>query len=235
MIFYPNMTKGKLQKFAELNTFRNVFQNREKGKVDLVNADGSGVSFKGRWSQECFGNVSPITLELGCGKGEYAIELAKKYPDRNFIGIDIKGARIWRGAKTALDQEIPNVAFIRMEIDHIEDVFGKDEIEETWITFPDPYLKKSKANKRLTSQRFLDIYKKIMVNDGLVNLKTDSEELYDFTKETISVGGHHLVRMIDNIYTEKELQEGLPIQTYYEKMHLLSGRNIKYICFRLNS
>jgi len=164
--------KNKLKHLDELQTFSNVFQLQR----DL----------KGKWNEFVFQNSNPITLELACGKGEYTLALARKFPQRNFIGIDIKGARIWRGARTALEEKIPNVAFLRTYIDHLEEYFSPGEVEEIWITFPDPYHEKSKARKRLTSEKFLPRYKTILKPGGFIHLKTDDMQLYQFTLEKIS-------------------------------------------------
>ena len=172
------MSKGKLERFAELKTFNNVFEYPDY-------PEDKPFFLKGKWSSGYFKNDNPITLELACGKGEYTIALAKKYPDRNFIGIDIKGARIWKGAKMALGEGLANVAFLRIFIDWLHNYFDKEEIDQIWITFPDPYPKKSKKNKRLTSSKFLNLYRNILKKGGQIHLKTDSDLLYQFSLEMI--------------------------------------------------
>jgi len=211
--------KNKLRHLAELETFPNVFQLRR----DL----------KGEWNESVFKNQNPIILELACGKGEYAVALAKKYPEKNFIGIDIKGARIWRGAKTALEEKITNVVFIRTFIDHIEEYFSEEEVEEIWITFPDPYLKKSKARKRLTSKLFLERYKTILRSTGIIHLKTDDLQLYQFSLETIYEFKGSILFSSADLYSQALPDEILNTKTYYEQQHLAEGKAIKYIKFTL--
>lgn len=212
-------TKRKLQRFAELTTFSNTFELQ----VDL----------KGKWAQEYFKNTNPITLELGCGKGEYTLQLARLFPDRNFIGVDIKGARIWRGAKTALDEGIKNVAFLRIFIDHITDFFARDEVSEIWITFPDPFPKPKRANKRLTSSPFLARYRSILNKDGLIHLKTDDESLFRFTIETLEHEKVPILTIMEDIYSLSEIPEILNIKTTYELKHLEKGLKIKYLCVKI--
>lgn len=215
------MGKGKLEKFAELETFHNVYQKP------------NGEDFKGKWHKH-FGNNNPIILELACGKGDYSLALAKQFPESNFIGIDIKGNRIHMGASKAIDQKIDNVRFLRIFIDHIDEYFAQNEVSEIWITFPDPFLRKSKANKRLTSKKFLDLYKKIIQNKSSIHLKTDSPELFAYTQEVIAEHTLSIHEKIDNIYAQNNVNPILTdIQTYYEKKHLEDGRIIKYIRFSL--
>ena len=180
------------------------------------------------------GKFFALCLELACGKGEYARALAERDPDRNYIGIDIKGARIWKGAKIALEKKIDNIRFLRMQIDHLDEYFASGEVDEIWITFPDPYLRKSKSSKRLTSPKFLDIYKKILKPGGLIHLKTDSEPLFRFTKETLRDTGCKTVDLVEDVYKERPDDELLTIQTFYEKQHLEKGKTIRYVCFKLN-
>ena len=189
---------------------------------------------KGRWNEDIFKNSNPIILELACGKGEYTIHLAKKFPGKNFIGIDIKGPRIWRGAKTALEQELGNVRFLRMFIDHLIQFFGKNEIDEIWVTFPDPYIgKKSNWKKRLTSPKFLDIYRNILKPGGLIHLKTDSNTLFDFTLKTIQDENCSIVRQVEDVYKQAPDDELLTVRTHYETYHLRDGKTIRYVAFRL--
>jgi len=212
------MKAKKLKRFAEISTFPNVFQFPEQSKD--------------KW-QTIFGNDNPIVLELACGKGEYTVNMAKAFPDKNFIGIDIKGNRMYVGAKMALQQEISNVRFLRIRIEQILDYFNQQSIAEIWITFPDPFLRESKAKNRLTHHKFLTMYQSILVENGLIHLKTDSKELFDFTNEMID---HHqcpLVERIDDVHKNGTPAFPLSILTFYEGMHLLDNRTIQYVCFRL--
>src|SRR3972149_7632533 len=202
------MPKRKLQRFAEVETFPNVFYlpfGEEKFPKKRI------------WN-EFFGNSNPIVLELGCGKGEYTVGLAKKYPAKNFIGIDIKGNRIWRGAKTAVEDKMNNVAFVRTRINLIENAFAKNEVSEIWITFPDPQPKKE--NKRLTSLVFLERYTNILKQKSIIHLKTDSKELFDFTMEVVSDNKLKLLDSTDDLYSQNEREEVKSIQTYYEEKFL---------------
>ena len=187
---------------------------------------------KGKWGDEFFGNHKPLILELGCGKGEYTVGLARNNPDANFIGIDIKGARMWRGAKTALENNMKNVGFIRTRIGLINSFFGKDEVSEIWVTFPDPQPKK--YYKRLTSTRFLGYYQKFIKNNGFINLKTDSVELYTYTKKLIELNNMDLVTDTDNLYNSDLVDETLSIKTFYEQQWLEQGKPIHYLRFTLN-
>ncbi len=220
------MSKGKLEKFAEVEGFSNVIQPPFK---DVFQHDHH---LKGLWNKEYFRNQNPLTLELGCGKGEYTVGLAKRYPDRNFIGIDIKGSRIWRGAKTALEAGLANVAFLRTRIDFIGSFFGKDEVSEIWITFPDPQLKK--ARKRLTSSLFLTRYSSFLHREGYINLKTDSRELFEYTRALAIHNDLNISYMTDDLYGSGYHSDILSIQTYYEQMWLEQGKPIRYIRFQLN-
>lgn len=213
------MGKPKLFKFADLQNHPNIF-DKDPG-------------MKGRWRTDFFRNDADIILELACGKGDYTNGLAGKFPDKNFIGMDLKGNRIWSAARTGRLEGLDNVAFIRDQIDHIEDYFAPGEVSEIWITFPDPYLKPSKWKKRLTAPRFLALYSKILASGGCIHLKTDNDVLYQFTLETIAREGHEVLHDYDDIYEAGVSHMTHDIQTYYEKMHLRSGLTIKYICFRL--
>ncbi len=187
---------------------------------------------KGNWSKEFFGNDKPLTLELGCGKGEYTVGLARQYSETNFIGIDIKGSRMWRGAKTAIEENLKNVGFIRTRIGLINSFFGNEEVSEIWITFPDPQMKK--YYKRLTSTRFLGYYQKFIVSDGFINLKTDSVELYTYTKNLIELNNIDLISDTDNLYKSELVDETLSIKTFYEQQWLEQGKPIHYLRFKLN-
>ena len=222
-------SKNKLKRFKENETFKNVFQ---PSRVDLVEGD---YKLKGNWRQEFFKNDNPLVLELGCGKGEYSVELAKKYPNKNFIGIDIKGARFWRGAKTAIEEQIENVAFIRTQIELVEYVFAKNEVDEIWITFPDPQIKYKRTKHRMTNSEFLKRYKSILKPEGVVNLKTDSEFMHGYTLGLLHGEGHEVIYANNNVYK----QEGSPeevtsIQTFYEGQYLEQNKPITYIRFKIN-
>jgi tRNA (guanine-N7-)-methyltransferase len=220
--------KNKLQRFAENLTFDNLFQY----SYEQLYQDA--FPFKGRWSSDFFKNNLPIILELGCGKGEYTIGLAEKKPDFNFIGFDIKGARLWRGLINASEKNLKNVAFVRSKIELINEYFSKDEISEIWITFPDPQPQKSRTRKRLTSPYFLNRYKQILKDDGLIHLKTDSDLLYKYTLELLLNESHPVYYHTDDLYATSEILEVKQIQTFYEKIWLSEGLTIKYIRFGLN-
>ena len=221
-------SKNKLKRFKENETFKNVFQ---PSRENLVEGD---YELKGNWIQEFFKNDNPLVLELGCGKGEYSVELAKKYPNKNFIGIDIKGARFWRGAKTAIEENIENVAFIRTQIELIEYAFAENEVDEIWITFPDPQIKYKRTKHRMTNTEFLKRYKKVLKPDGVVNLKTDSEFMHGYTLGLLHGEGHEVLYANHNVYK----QEGSPeevtsIQTFYESQYLEQNKPITYIRFKI--
>ncbi len=213
------MAQKKLIRFEEINGFENVFQHC--------------VEMKGKW-HNYFKNNHPITLELACGKGEYAVGMGRLFSTKNFIGIDIKGNRIWRGAKTALDENLNNVAFLRAEIDKINEYFTKDEVAEIWITFPDPQLRLSKAKKRLTHPKFLRLYQQILQNVGVVHLKTDSPDLYNFTKTVIEVYNLELLVDDDNLYQNQNLPAELYIKTHYESLDIAQSKRIHYLQFKIN-
>ena len=184
---------------------------------------------KGKWNETFFKNSNPIVLELGCGKGEYTVELAKKFPENNYIGVDIKGARIWTGAKQALQQELKNVAFIRTDIEMIHHFFSKNEVNEIWLTFPDPQMKK--VNKRLTSTNFMKIYLNFLKPDGVIHLKTDSNFMFTYTRAMIAENQFPVEKLIEDIYSESDVNPILGIKTYYEKQWLERGITIKYLRF----
>ena len=187
----------------------------------------------GQWKQ-FFKNEHPITLELACGKGEYAVGLGRLYPSRNFIGIDIKGNRIWRGAKTALEEGLNNVAFLRSQIDKVTDYFQPGEVAEIWITFPDPQLRASRAKKRLTHPRFLRLYQRFLQSNGLVHLKTDSPDLYEFTLTVINLFGLEVIDQSGDVYANTDIKQELQIKTHYEGLDIAQSNRIHYLCFRLN-
>lgn len=215
------MGHHKLQRFAENLTFPNLFQ------VGFDQLEKEGFALRGKW-HEHFGNDNPITLELGCGKGDYTIALARIHPERNFIGVDIKGARLWRGAKTSNEEQMRNVAFIRTRIELIDRFFAPREVNEIWITFCDPQLKK--PNKRLTSPRFLDTYGRFLAPESVIHLKTDSQELYDYTlNEVLPMREVEVLFSTDNLYSTDYSGEAKLTQTFYEKMFLEQGMPITYI------
>lgn len=223
------MGKNKLKRFSENKTFDNVFQPT---RAEMV----SGFDLKGIWNKEVFQNENPIVLELGCGKGEYTVALAEKFPDKNFIGIDIKGARFWRGAKTAVESGMNNVAFLRTQIELIDFAFGENEVSEIWITFPDPQIKFRRTKHRLTHPEFLQKYKKVLHENGLVHLKTDSEFLYGYTHGIIQLEGHEVLITNHHIYNpdNHEIPEEVTsVQTFYEQKFLKENKNITYIRFSL--
>lgn len=227
--------RNKLQKFAEVLTFPNVYENFDTSKPILAGENGEEVIMKGQWAKKHFKNDNPITLELACGKGEYTIGLAQRFPDRNFIGVDIKGARIWRGAKFALEEGLTNAAYLRTRIEQIELFFEKNEVDEIWITFADPFLKKGKENRRMTSQNFLKRFANVLKDKGLVHLKTDDPTLYEFTLETLAKQKQYeLLYHDDDIYAKPLPMPELELKTFYEKKHLAIGRTIKYARFQLN-
>ncbi len=228
------MGKNKLARFSELSTFSNTYQNYDVKDPKLVDCEGDEVEMKGSWQEKHFKNNNPIVLELACGGGEYTVALAKKYPDKNVIGVDIKGNRIWKGAKIAMEENISNAAFLRTRIEQLDLFFGKDEVSEIWITFPDPFLRKSKAQRRLTSSRFLKIYRKVLKENGLVHLKTDDPTLYKFTVDTIEEEKINMVYHNDDIYSAELFTEELEVKTYYERMHLEHGKTIKYVRYTIN-
>ena len=221
--------KNKLQKFAENKTFDNLFEYSYERIMD------EGFPLKGRWA-EFFHNDNPIVLELGCGKGEYTVGLARVHPDINYIGVDIKGARMWRGLTQARDEGLHNVAFIRTRIDQIEHFFGPGEVSEIWVTFPDPHPGEGERNARhrLTSPEFLDRYRKIVGSNGILNLKTDSPIMYEFTlHEVIEKQGLPLLYASDDLYANDDDLEVKHIRTFYEQMWLDQGLTIKYLRFKI--
>lgn len=213
------MGQKKLIRFEAIRHFPNVLEYPQ--------------DMKGKW-KEFFRNDAPLTLELACGKGEYAVGLGRLYTDRNFIGIDIKGNRIWRGAKTALDEGLQHVAFIRSHIDKITDYFAGSEVAEIWITFPDPQLRASRAKKRLTHPKFLRLYQQIIREDGLINLKTDSPDLYRFTLAVIHLFELEVVEQTDHVYQQETVKPELQIKTHYEGLDIAQSNRIHYVCFRIN-
>ncbi|MCC7245173.1 MAG: tRNA (guanosine(46)-N7)-methyltransferase TrmB [Saprospiraceae bacterium] len=222
--------KNKLRKFAEILSFPNVFECYNAQQPALVGVDMTPIDFRGHWASQHFNNNQPITLELACGGGEYTVGLARRFPDRNFIGVDVKGNRLWTGAKDAMDSGLTNVAFVRTRIEVIDHFFAPDEISEIWITFPDPFPRSSKVNRRLTSPFFHDKYRKILKKDGLVHLKHDDPDFYEFTLETIREDAQcRLLYSNDDIYASPLEYPELELKTLYEGKHLAKGRTIKYV------
>lgn len=213
------MGKDKLRKFAEINTLPNVYQLEE------------GKALKGNWAKNHFKNNNPLVLELACGKGEYSVGLAKLFPEKNFIGVDLKGNRIWRGARTGVDEGIPNLAFLRIQIEDLLEYFGTKEIDEIWITFADPQPQISREKKRLTSPNFLSKYKILLADGGKVNLKTDNDGLYGYTKEKVAELGLLTYKDTNHLYQSDLVDEVLSIKTHYERIYLKKDKNINYIQF----
>lgn len=220
------MGKDKLRRFAENETFPNLIQ-------PLMTYPPLDHELKGKWHENFFHNQAPIVLELGCGRGEYTVNLAEKFPEKNFIGIDWKGARLWRGAKTGVESQIKNMAFLRIQIENIASFFGPDEVDEIWITFPDPHLRERDDQKRLTSHRFLNLYRQFLKPNGFVNLKTDSRFLYDFTIEVIQDQNLPIKIQTEHLYQSEFADDVLSIKTTYEKIWLKEGLNICYLKFSL--
>lgn len=226
--------RNKLQKFAEVLAFPNVYENFDSRQPSLIASRGVTADLRGKWACEHFGNEHPITLELACGKGEYTLGLARRFAKRNFIGVDVKGARIWKGAKTALQEGLHNAAFLRTRIEQLACFFTPGEVAEIWITFPDPFLRETKANRRLSSLTFLEQYKKVLQKGGAVHLKTDEPNLYHFTLETLAQQRDFTLHYHDDdIYSKPLPLPELELKTFYEKQHLLAGKTIKYIRFQL--
>lgn len=219
------MGKNKLKKFRDMEMIDFVFQY----PFSVLKEKGFGM--KGSWRKDFFHNDNPIVLELGCGKGEYTVGLARRYPDKNFIGIDIKGARMWTGAVAARDEGLANVAFLRTGIELLDAFFAPGEVDEIWITFPDPQMKK--VNKRLTSTRFLNLYRRVLKDNATVHLKTDSPFLYTYTHHSVVLNNLERLVDTDNLYEDFKNNDILSIRTYYEQQWLDRGLTIKYIAFRL--
>lgn len=223
------MGKGKLAKFADMEKYENVFQ------YPYSVVDNVPFEMKGHWREQYFGNDNPIVLELGCGRGEYAVGLAERYPDKNFIGVDIKGARMWTGATDALNKGLKNVAFLRTNIEIIDRFFAEDEVQEVWLTFSDPQMKNPR--KRLTSTYFMQRYRHFLVDRGTVHLKTDSNFLFTYTSLLLEHNAVPVIEKTDDLYhtggLDDQTQRILNIQTYYESMWMARGLNIKYLKFAL--
>lgn len=217
------MAKNKLQKFADMETYSHVFQ------YPFAVLKECGFDMRGKWNEMFFHNDNPIVLELGCGKGEYAVGLARRYPDKNFIGVDIKGARMWTGASEAKAEGIENVAFLRTHIELITHFFAPGEVSEIWITFPDPQMKKTR--KRLTSTRMLELYREILKENGIIHLKSDSPFLYTYTRAMVQENNFPILIDTDDLYNSGIDDDILGIKTFYEQQWLERGKSIKYIKF----
>lgn len=220
------MGKDKLKRFEENKTFGNVFE-------PIGGFPPPDLDIKGKWRDVFFKNNHPIVLELGCGRGEYTIQLAKKFPGKNFIGMDRKGARMWRGAKTAVTDGMKNVAFVRNEIQFLHTIFSKDEVDEIWITFPDPHPPEGKKHRRLTAVRFINYYLQILKPGADIHLKTDFEPLYQFTKEVVQAENYELISATNDLYKSDLLNDELEIKTTYEEIFLKQGKKICYLNFRI--
>ena len=229
VIFRNKLGKDKLKRFLELEQLEMVFQ------PDFEEVYQRDYHLKGRWAQEVFRNDHPLVLELGCGKGEYTVGLARIYPEKNFMGLDIKGARMWKGATLAQSEAMKNVAFLRTRIDFISSFFNRSEVDELWITFPDPQEKKRRRKKRLTGDIFLNRYRLFLKDGGFVNLKTDNSGLYTYTLELAKYNGLEIDWFTDDLYQSGRNDETVSIQTYYESRFRAEGKNIHFIRFRLPS
>ncbi|RCT53865.1 tRNA (guanosine(46)-N7)-methyltransferase TrmB [Winogradskyella sp. KYW1333] len=222
-------SKNKLKRFKENETFHNVYQPTRE---ELLN---NSYDKKGHWREKVFNNNNPIVLELGCGKGEYTVSLAERNPNINYIGIDIKGARFWRGAKTAIEENLYNVAFIRTQIELVEYVFGENEVDEIWITFPDPQIKYKRTKHRMTNLAFIERYRKILKANGIMHLKTDSEFMHGYTLGLLHGVGYEVIYANHNVYKlEGSSKEVTDIQTFYESQYLEQDKAITYIRFKIN-
>lgn len=221
------MGKNKQARWAEMKGFDHVIEP----SIDEVFKHD--FRLKGKWNSEWFRNNNPIVLELGCGKGEYTVELAVRYPEKNFIGIDIKGARIWKGARESYLKKLPNASFLRTRIEFIRSFFAPGEVDEIWLTFPDPQPKKKREKKRLSGPVFLNLYRSFLKNNGIVHLKTDSRELYDYTLSVVTANGLEVLNSLTDLYNELPGDPLLSIKTFYEERFLKQGIPITYLAFRL--
>ncbi len=221
------MGKNKLARWAELGTFDNVIQHEDEA--------GFGIEHpvKGKWKSEIFRNQNPIILELGCGRGEYTTALSQRFPDNNYIGVDIKGSRLWRGAKTAHENKMRNAAFLRTRIEFINSFFAEDEVDEIWLTFPDPQPEKKNSNKKLTCPWFLNNYRKFLIDNGIIHLKTDNYELFRYTKNLAERNNLTVIVSTTDLYSELTGNDFLHIRTHYEDLFLKQGLKINYLAFRL--
>ncbi len=238
------MSKGKLEKFAEISAMPHVFQNVNWRIPSLQNHKGEEVMMRGNWNSDFFKNDQPIVLELACGYGEYTMAIAARYPDVNVIGIDVKGNRIWKGAKFVQDEGLKNAAFIRTQIEQLTDFFEAEEVSEIWLTFPDPRKEHRRARKRLTAARYLNLYRQILKKDGLIHLKTDSTLLYEYSLESLMEEKCNIIVDYRDIYAATEAENlaandrnfdlATSVRTRYEKIHSEQGETIKYIRFKVS-
>ncbi len=224
--------KGKLEKFKDIESLANVYRNQKVHSSILLHPIHQEIDMRGKWNEH-FCNDNPIHLELACGRGEYTVGLAQMYPNQNFIGMDLKGNRIWTGAKFAMQKQLQNAAFLRSQIDFITNYFAPGEIQDIWITFADPQIEKPR--KRLSSPLFLERYRKLMNPNGSIHLKTDSKELHDYTLEQIHTLGLKLEVAYADIYALDQQMPEWEIKTYYEKMHMDKGKKITYLRFKFNA
>lgn len=224
--------KKKLEHFAEMKTFPHAFE------PELDEVFRTDYKMKGNWRSDFFKNDNPLVVEFGCGKGEYSVGMGRKFPEKNFIGVDIKGARMWRGAKTAQEENLKNIAFLRTRIEFIEGCFAPNEVDEIWITFPDPQMKDRREKKRLTGPLFIERYKQFLKPDGIIHLKTDSDFFYHFSVEECERNDYEILFKTDNLYQkgiqnfDSDFQEILNIKTHYEQIFTEKGHNIHYLRFR---
>jgi len=226
-------SKNKLSKFAEMMDFPNVVQNFDFLKPGLIGAGGKEVEYKGRWSKDFYNNENPLILELACGRGEYTVALAAAFPDKNYLGVDIKGARIWAGARMAMEQGLANAGFLRTRIEQIGLFMGEKEVDEIWITFPDPFLLKER--NRLTHHRFLDSYLPFIKPGGFIHLKTDDDTLYEFSVESFASWGHgEIIYHNADIYSGPLYDPVLEHKTYYERLNMGRGKTIKYVKYQVS-
>ena len=221
------MTKNKLQRFSEAENLNNMIQ------PTYADIDNKKHKYYGNWSKDFFGNDNPIVVEFGCGKGEYSLAQAKLYPNKNYIGVDIKGARMWVGAKEAINNKINNVAFLRTKIELISAFFKDDEVSEIWITFPDPHEKNRHRRKRIASPRFLNLYRNFLIDNGIVHLKTDNSIFYNYTVEIVKHNKLKILQNTDDLYNSDAQTELLGVKTFYESKFLEVGKTIKYLKFEL--
>jgi tRNA (guanine-N7-)-methyltransferase len=219
--------KNKITRWAELETFGNVIQHTSSDEF------GRQHPLKGRWRKEIFRNSNPVILELGCGRGEYTTGLAERYPGNNYIGVDIKGARMWRGAKTATENKLFNASFLRTRIEFIDNYFDEDEVDAIWITFPDPHPGKGNANKRLTCPWFINKYRSFLKHNGIIHLKTDNYELYRYSRRIVESNNLQILVSVTDLHKELEGNEILKIKTHYEELFLSRGLKINYLSFLL--
>ncbi|MBR9920414.1 MAG: tRNA (guanosine(46)-N7)-methyltransferase TrmB [Bacteroidetes bacterium] len=225
--------RNKLEKFADILKFPNVFENFTGKEGSLTGKDGVPVDLMGKWKSDHFKNDNKLVLELACGRGEYTVGLASMYPDLNVIGIDVKGARIWKGATQCLEKGLKNAAFVRTRIEFLDQFFAPGEVDEIWITFPDPFLKK--PNRRMTSPFFLNVFRTILKEGGLIHLKTDSPTMYRFSLHSLSLHESAvLLSHTDDLYASPLPAPELGIQTYYERKHLAPGNAIRYVLARMD-